>query len=116
VLASGWLVGDEQSARFMERFYLHLSLGQTLGEALRETKLELMRAGIPPAVWASFTLLGDPLARIALHVPAREFPWAAILFALGLLALGAYGVTRMRRRGGEATSPPSGSSATTTQR
>ncbi len=116
VLASGWLVGDEQSARFMERFYGHLASGQSLGEALRETKLELMRAGVPAGVWASFTLLGDPHTRIALHAPAGAFPWAAILPTLALLALGAYGVTWMRRRGGDATSTPSGSTATTTQR
>jgi tetratricopeptide (TPR) repeat protein len=116
VLASGWLVGDRQSAGFMERFYGHLASGLTLGDALRETKLELRRGGVPPAVWASFTLLGDPLARIPLHAPAPGIDWPLELSALVLLALALYGVIRMRRRGGDASSTPSGSSATTTQR
>ena len=116
VLASVWLVGDEQTAAFMERFYGHLAAGLPLGEALQVTKLELMRAGVPAAGWASFTLLGDPHTRIALHPPTPRFPWTRVLPLVVLLAALAYGVVMVRRRGGDATSPSSGSRATTTQR
>jgi hypothetical protein len=116
VLASVWLVGDEQTAAFMEQFYGHLAAGLPLGEALRAAKLELMREGVPAGGWASFTLLGDPHTRIALHQPAPRFPWARVVSALVTLAALAYGAVIVRRRGGDATSTPSGSRATTTQR
>ena len=117
VLASGWLVGDERTADFMERFYGHVAGGQPLGDALRTTKLELVRAGVPAGAWASFTLLGDPHTRIALRAPAPGVPWA-LLSPLLLVALAvlAYGALMVIRRGRDATSPPSGNKATTTHR
>ena len=117
VLASGWLVADERTADFMERFYRHVAGGQPLGDALRTAKLELMRAGVPAGAWASFTLLGDPHTRIALRTPAPGVPWPRLIpLLLVALAALAYGALRVTRRGRDATSTPSGSKATTTQR
>jgi tetratricopeptide (TPR) repeat protein len=116
VLASVWLVGDQETAAFMEQFYDHVAAGLPIGQALQATKLNLMRAGGPAGAWASFTLLGDPHTRIALHPPAPRFPWTGVLPIIVLLAALAYGVLMVRRRGGDTTSAPSGSRAATTQR
>jgi tetratricopeptide (TPR) repeat protein len=113
VLASGWLVGDAQTAAFMERFYAHLARGEQLGDALQATKMDLLRAGVPAGGWASFMLLGDPHTALALRAPPAAIPWVPLLIGLLLVA---YGAAMVRRRGREETSPPSGSSATTTQR
>lgn len=115
VLASGWLVGDVQTAAFMARFYGHVAAGLPLGDALQVTKLELMRAGVSAGGWASFTLLGDPHTRIALRTPAPS-PWARVVPWLVMLALLSYGAVIVRRRGRDGTSTPSGSRAITTQR
>ncbi len=115
VLASGWLVGDVQTAAFMERFYGHVAAGLPLGDALRVTKLELMHAGVAAGGWASFTLLGDPHTRIALHPPSPRVPWVHLVLSFVVLALLAYGALIVRRRGRDSTSDPSGSIAATTQ-
>ncbi len=113
VLASGWLVGDAQTATFMERFYGHVARGELLGDALQATKKDLMQAGVPAGMWASFMLLGDPHTALALRAPPAAIPWVPLL--AGLLVL-AYGAAMVRRRGRDATSTPSGKRATTTQR
>ena len=73
VLASGWLVGDAQTATFMERFYGHVARGELLGDALQATKKDLMQAGVPAGMWASFMLLGDPHTALALRAPPGRF-------------------------------------------
>lgn len=115
VLASSWLVGDVASENFMRRYYRALARGRSLGDALRETKTELIRSGAPPSVWAAFTLVGDPSTRLPLRERPDQLPrWLVGAAALGLALLG-YGVI-VRRRGREMTSSPSGSRATISQR
>jgi tetratricopeptide (TPR) repeat protein len=116
VLASGWLVGDKESGDFMKRYYGHLARGHNLGDALRLTKIELLRAGAPAGVWASFSLVGDPHSTLPLRRPPPSTPWLALsAAAIAIAAALAYGVMR-RRRGREGASSPSGSSPTTSQR
>lgn len=115
VLVSAWLVGDRESAAFMERFYRRLAQGHAVGAALRLTKLDLIREGARAAWWATYALIGDPHSRVPLQVPPREPPWS-VLLGIGLVVLAlSYGWI-VRRRGRDATSTPSGSSATTDQR
>lgn len=115
VLASGWLVGDRQSAKFMRRYYYYLARGHRLGDALRLTQLELLREGEPTSIWAGFTLVGDPHSVLPLHQPRATWPSREIAATVLALALLFYGATRMRR-GRDGASTPSGSSPTTTQR
>jgi hypothetical protein len=95
VVASLWRVGDRSAAEFVEHFYAGLGAGLPTGEALAGAKRDAIRRGVPPSVWAAFTLVGDPTIRIPLHEPAAS-PWLPIGFAASLLA--AYGLIVRRRR------------------
>jgi tetratricopeptide (TPR) repeat protein len=63
VVATQWRVADRAAAGFVAIFYRYLVGGLTVGDALREAKLEAMRRGAPIGEWAAFTAVGDPLAR-----------------------------------------------------
>ncbi|RQS63383.1 CHAT domain-containing protein [Burkholderia sp. Bp8963] len=43
----------------MAAFYRVLAKGEPKGEALRQAKIALRDAGIPPSGWAGFLLAGD---------------------------------------------------------
>ena len=67
VVATSWRVGDERIVPLVERFYAGLARGVPVVDALRTAKLGARRDGAPPAVWAAFTVVGDPLATVALR-------------------------------------------------
>jgi CHAT domain-containing protein len=72
VVASLWNVNDEFSARFMEKYYGYLALGETKQEALRLTKIRMSRArNGDPYHWAAFVLIGEGAA----GVPLQRAPW-----------------------------------------
>ncbi|MFL5579784.1 MAG: hypothetical protein ACJ8AO_05370, partial [Gemmatimonadaceae bacterium] len=79
-----------------------LSAGLPTTDALRAAKLEAIRRGAPASDWAAFTVVGDPLVRVALRPPPRR-PWVPLValgaLAAGLVALGAVLVARRRRPG-----------------
>ena len=58
VVATLWELEDHSSNRFMKAFYTHLS-NSGKAEALRQAKLELLRAGLSPYYWASYEIVGD---------------------------------------------------------
>ena len=61
VLVTLWNVADASTARFMQQFYHHLlSDRQGHRQALRKTKLEMLKAGqyAHPFYWAPFSLVG----------------------------------------------------------
>jgi CHAT domain-containing protein len=58
VMLSLWKVPDQETAILMERFYQLWIGGSSVEEALRQTKLELMRQGLEPLKWAAFVLNG----------------------------------------------------------
>ncbi len=59
VIVSLWQVGDDSTARLMERFYVELlKHGRRPAEALREAQLAMLTDGSPHA-WAPFVLIGD---------------------------------------------------------
>jgi class 3 adenylate cyclase/tetratricopeptide (TPR) repeat protein len=56
-----WEILDEPSSRFALEFYKHLLSGITVGEAVREARVALIREyGEETIVWASYLLYGDP--------------------------------------------------------
>jgi hypothetical protein len=69
IVATTWRVGDERTISLVERFYRELSVGTSVGDALRAAKLAALEAGAPAADWAAFTLIGDP----TVTVPLRRF-------------------------------------------
>ena len=81
----------------MNDFYAGLGHGQPVAVALRAAKLAAIRRGAPALSWAAFTVVGDPLARVAL----RELAPRARVSDVGRrgtrAALVAFGVARRRR-------------------
>jgi len=56
-----WEILDDPSRRFALEFYKHLLAGWTMGEAMREARLALIKEyGEETIVWASYLLYGDP--------------------------------------------------------
>lgn len=63
VVATQWEVGDSAAPDLMDRLYHHLSAGSEPAEALRQAKLETLRADTlhsRPFYWAPFILYGAP--------------------------------------------------------
>ncbi len=60
VLMSLWPVNDQATFQMMERFYTHLRSSETILNALRKTKLELINSGplSHPYYWAGFVVSG----------------------------------------------------------
>lgn len=90
VVATLWPIGDRRTTRLVEDLYRGMAKGATVGEALRQAKLTALARGERPAVWAAFTLVGDPGVRLALITPRPVWPmWlgvgAGVLIAAGLL-------------------------------
>ena len=56
-----WEVLDEPSSRFALEFYKQLISGNTIGEAIRQARLTLIKEyGEETIVWGSYLLYGDP--------------------------------------------------------
>jgi len=114
VLATQWRIRDTDAVQFIDDFYRALAAGQAVADAARTAKLAAIRRGSPPATWAAFAVVGDPLVTVPLTAPANRWLWIAI--ALGLAVAGGllYGVRRMRRAVDE-SEVPSESRAVTAQ-
>jgi CHAT domain-containing protein len=88
VVASRWDVEDEATARLMADFYEAMTSGLGVADALNAAKRQAMDRGEPPAVWAAFSVFGDPLASPSLRVrPPSRIVW--LLMLGGLLVAGA---------------------------
>jgi CHAT domain-containing protein/Tfp pilus assembly protein PilF len=73
VVVSLWQVSDASTSDLMVRFYRHLSEGREKAEALRLSKLELIREGkAHPYHWAAFTLIGQPGPTVTSGPLARQ--------------------------------------------
>ena len=62
IVANLWNVNDEFSRDFMGRFYTDLANGASVADALRQTKLSVIRdygAGTNPSLWAGYVVYGD---------------------------------------------------------
>jgi hypothetical protein len=102
VVATAWKVGDRSAARFIDRFYRELTAGRPVIDALRGAKLESIRSGEPPDVWAAFGVVGDPLVSVRLREPAKARAW----WIAGLGLVGLVLVVTARRRSRSATGEP----------
>ncbi|HKU60501.1 MAG TPA: CHAT domain-containing protein [Gemmatimonadales bacterium] len=67
VVATSWRVGDQSTVPLVEALYAGLARALPVVDALQGAKLEARRGGASPAVWAAFTVVGDPLATVALR-------------------------------------------------
>jgi CHAT domain len=61
-LGSLWPIFDDSSRRIAESFYQHLRTGYTVGEALRQARLEAYSEN--DSTWAAFVLFGCPRNRL----------------------------------------------------
>ncbi len=59
VVCSLWSVADAETADLMTDMYRRLQAGKPAADALREARLEMLRAGKPPIYWAPFILIGE---------------------------------------------------------
>jgi len=76
IIATQWAIGDAATVPFVERFYGNLASGRNVADALRDTKLEAIRAGVPVNQWAAFVLSGDGSVRPQVRRSARApEPW-----------------------------------------
>jgi CHAT domain-containing protein len=76
IVATQWAVGDAATVPFVERFYGHLATGLDVSAALRQTKLEAIKAGVSIRQWAAFLLAGDGTVRPQLSRSNRRAePW-----------------------------------------
>ncbi|HSN87110.1 MAG TPA: CHAT domain-containing protein, partial [Thermoanaerobaculia bacterium] len=74
VVVSLWQVADTSTSDLMVRFYRHLNEAGDRAEALRLSKLELIREGRfdHPYYWAPFILIGQPRSPVTPGVLARQ--------------------------------------------
>jgi CHAT domain-containing protein len=60
VLVSQWDVSDVSTAHLMERFYASMGAGDGKARSLRTAQLATLERYPHPALWAAFTLVGEP--------------------------------------------------------
>ena len=65
VISSFWPVSDHATRQMMDLFYAHLGQRESKADALRKAAIVLQRSGLPPYVWASFEVSGDPDGTLA---------------------------------------------------
>jgi CHAT domain-containing protein/tetratricopeptide (TPR) repeat protein len=59
IVVTHWSIGDRSVLPFVDRLYANMASGQTVGDALRQTKLAAIRHGARISDWAAFTVIGD---------------------------------------------------------
>ena len=59
VVAALWEVSDQAAPRLMDAMYANIRAGKDPAAALREAKLQLIRAGGKPFYWAPFVVYGE---------------------------------------------------------
>jgi CHAT domain-containing protein/tetratricopeptide (TPR) repeat protein len=67
IVVTHWSIGDRSVLPFVDRFYATMASGQTVGDALRQTKLAAIHDGARISDWAAFTVIGDA----SMHPPLR---------------------------------------------
>lgn len=58
VVASMWSVEDRDTAKLMAAFYRGIAGGKTPAQALRSGQIAMAKAGMSPASWAAFRVIG----------------------------------------------------------
>jgi len=87
VVATRWRVEDAAMAALMASLYEAIASGHDPVTALQRVRLQAMRSGVSPAIWANLEYFGDPTLRLQLKTrpPSswarlkgtvrRWFPW-----------------------------------------
>jgi tetratricopeptide (TPR) repeat protein len=91
VALTRWEIGDRSTVPFIARIYDALARGETADQALRSAKLQAIADSVPASVWAAFTVVGDPNAKVGLH-PPRSYAkiWLAAVLLVALLGVGGF--------------------------
>jgi hypothetical protein len=63
IVVTHWSIGDRSVLPFVDRFYAAMASGESVGDALRRTKLAAIRDGARISDWAAFTVIGDASMR-----------------------------------------------------
>jgi CHAT domain-containing protein/tetratricopeptide (TPR) repeat protein len=71
VVATHWPINDRSVVPFVDHFYAAMAAGKSVGDALRDAKLSMLRAHGSIADWAAFTVIGDASMRPALKRASR---------------------------------------------
>jgi CHAT domain-containing protein/Tfp pilus assembly protein PilF len=81
VLLSVWAINDQASYQLLERFYFHLRSSDTIMDALRKAKLDLIDSGVlsHPYYWGGFIVTGEA-DRIVF--PRRMNKWIIVTLSL----------------------------------
>jgi CHAT domain-containing protein len=96
VIATQWRIKDETTVPFVRAFYAALARGLPVADALHAAKLERRASGAQPSEWAAFTVVGDPMVRIAALTPRpRHVPVSLVILVVAIV-LGGY--MRLHRR------------------
>jgi len=61
-IGTSWDIMDKPGGYFAQRFYRYLLSGETVGQAVRQARLDLIKGG-DEVCWASYLLYGDPRER-----------------------------------------------------
>lgn len=99
VIGGLWPLKDDEAAELVEAFYRHLSQGERIAAALTAARREGIRAGMPAAGWAAFTLIGDGDFSPAPRLRSSPRPVGLILLALAAVLGTAVLFIRFGRRG-----------------
>ena len=88
VLMSLWAINDQATYQLMERFYSYVRASNSLIEALRKTKHELIKSKSlsHPYFWASFIISGN--ADVKIFKPLNLKKWIAIILVFCFLLAG----------------------------
>ncbi|MCJ7581923.1 MAG: CHAT domain-containing protein [Candidatus Aminicenantes bacterium] len=82
VLMSLWAVNDQASYQFMQRFYTHLRSSDSIVDALRQSKIEMINSDAlsHPFYWAGFIVSGHA-DKVVFSPGRRKKIFPAVLFA-----------------------------------
>ncbi len=84
-IATLWDVRSSSAATLASSFYGNLLDGKTVGEALRQARLDVVeKFGLNDMSWAAYTLYGDP--NVTLESLLRESPRKSPSYVVGLVA------------------------------
>jgi CHAT domain-containing protein/Tfp pilus assembly protein PilF len=81
VLLSLWAINDQASYQLLERFYFHLRSSDSIMNALRQAKLELIDSDVlnHPYYWSGFVIIGDADKVV---FPRRMHKWIVVTLSL----------------------------------
>ena len=115
MLATQWRIRDTDAVQFIDDFYRALAEGRTVSDAARAAKLAAIARGAPPATWAAFSVVGDPLVTVSLRVPSDGVRRLALAIGIAVTLAVLYGVVTRTRRAADRSSLPSDKRAETVQ-